>query len=51
MQTLVGTAPLAARDLALSVLADMVILPVVSLEKRLRSRTKRAPAQVGGHQA
>lgn len=51
MQTLFGTAPLAARDLALSALAGMVILPVISVEKRLRSRTKGARAQLGEHQA
>lgn len=51
MQALFGTAPLAVRDLALSVLAGMVILPVISVEKCLRSRTKGARAQLGGHQA
>lgn len=48
MQQIFGTAALSARDLALSVLAGMIILPVISLEKRLRSRAGRTGARFAG---
>lgn len=50
MQQVFGTARLSARDFVLSVLAGMIILPMIGVEKRLRSRTERG-AQLGGHQA
>lgn len=50
MQTLFGTAPLSPRDLVLSVLAGMIIFPLISIDKRLRSRAKRPRAQLGEYQ-
>ncbi|HSB22082.1 MAG TPA: HAD-IC family P-type ATPase [Burkholderiaceae bacterium] len=47
MQALFGTAALSARDLALSVLAGTIILPVVGLEKRLVTLGERRPACLG----
>ncbi|EPX57284.1 Ca ion P-type ATPase [Cystobacter fuscus DSM 2262] len=40
LQRLFGSAPLSLQDVGLSVLAGMVVLPVVGLEKWLRSRGK-----------
>jgi Ca2+-transporting ATPase len=40
MQQVFGTAALAARDLALTALAALIILPVIGLEKRLRNMTE-----------
>ncbi|MFN0315472.1 MAG: cation transporting ATPase C-terminal domain-containing protein [Burkholderiales bacterium] len=41
MQEIFGTAPLSARDFSLSVLAGMIILPVISIEKIIRTRAAR----------
>jgi magnesium-transporting ATPase (P-type) len=38
MNAIFGSAPLSAKDLGLAVLAGAVIMPVISIEKALRSR-------------
>ena len=44
MHAVFGTLPLGPRDLALSAAVGAVILPVISLEKRLRARWAATPA-------
>ena len=51
MQALFGTAALSASDLALSVLAGIIILPVIALEKRLRNLGERKRASLRTQQS
>jgi len=51
MQALFGTASLSASDLALSVLAGIIILPVISFEKRLRNLGERKRASLRTQQS
>jgi hypothetical protein len=44
MHKVFGSAPLGVKDLALAIAAGMIILPVISVEKFLRSRSDKASA-------
>jgi Ca2+-transporting ATPase len=48
MQSVFGTAALSARDLVLSALAGAIILPVISVEKRLRASRRTTDARPPG---